>query len=55
MAKFIFKIEKYNDGFRKVYEFKEWITADNRLDAWADINKAFPSKLGFDVTLLEIE
>ena len=54
MAKFIFKIEKYN-GFRKVDEFEEWITADNRLDAWADINKAFPSKLGFDVTLLEIE
>lgn len=55
MAKFIFKIEKYTDGFRKVDEFEEWITADNRLDAWTDINKAFPSKLGFDVTLLEIE
>lgn len=55
MAKFIFKIEKYTNGFRKVDEFEEWITADNRLDAWVDINKAFPSKLGFDVTLLEIE
>ena len=55
MAKFIFKIEKYTDGFRKVDEFEEGITADNRLDAWADINKVFPSKLGFDVTLLEIE
>lgn len=55
MAKFIFKIEKYIDGFRKVDEFEEWITADDRLDAWANINKAFPSRLGFDVTLLEIE
>lgn len=55
MAKFIFKIEKYDDGFRKVDEFEEWITANERLDAWADINKVFPSRLGFDVTLLEIE
>lgn len=55
MAKFIFKIEKYDDGFRKVDEFEEWVTANERLDAWASINSAFPSKLGFDVTLLEIE
>ena len=55
MAKFIFKIEKYNDSFKKIDEFEEWITADNRLNAWADIDRAFPSKLGFDVTLLEIE
>ena len=55
MAKFIFKIEKYDDGFRKIDEFEEWITADNRLDAWAIICDTFPSKLGFDVTLLEIE
>lgn len=54
MAKFIFKIEKYDDGFRKIDEFEEWITADDRLEAWTDINKAFPSKLGFDVTLLNI-
>lgn len=55
MAKFIFKIEKYDDGFRKVDEFEEWITANERLDAWEIINKAFPSRLGFDVTLLDIE
>lgn len=55
MAKFIFKIEKYDDGFRKVDDFEEWITANERLDAWAIINKAFPSKLGFNVTLLEVE
>ena len=42
MAKFIFRIEKYDDGFRKVDEFEEWITANERLDAWAIINKAFP-------------
>lgn len=55
MAKFRFKIEEYNDGFRKIDEFEEWITASDRLDAWADINKAYPSKLGFDVTLIEID
>lgn len=55
MAKFIFKIEKYNEQFRKTDEFTEWISADNRLNAWEDINKAYPSKLGFDVTLLDIE
>lgn len=55
MAKFIFKIEKYNDSFKKIDEFEEWITADNRLNAWADIDRAFPSKLGFDVTLLNVE
>lgn len=54
MAKFIFKIEKY-DGFRKIDEFEEWISSDGRLNAWADITKAYPSKLGFDVTLLNIE
>ena len=54
MAKFNFKIEKYNN-FKKVDEFEEWITAKDRLDAWADINNAFPYKLGFDVTLLDIE
>ena len=55
MARFNFKIEKYNDSFKKVDEFEEWISADSRLNAWTDINKAYPSKLGFDVTLLEIE
>lgn len=55
MAKFIFKIEKYDDGFRKVDEFEEWISSNDRLNAWADINKAYPSKLGYDVTLLDIE
>lgn len=55
MAKFIFKIEKYSDSFKKIDEFEEWITADNRLNAWADIDRAFPSKLGFDVTLLNVE
>ena len=55
MAKFIFKIEEYSEMFRKIDEFEEWISADNRLDAWASISKAYPSKLGFDVTLLEIE
>ena len=55
MAKFIFKIEKYNDSFKKIDEFEEWITADNRLNAWADIDRTFPSKLGFDVTLLNVE
>ena len=54
MAKFKFKIEEYTGEFRKVDEFEETIDADNRLTAWADINKAYPSKLGFDVTLLEI-
>ena len=55
MAKSIFKIEEYNESFKKVDEFEEWITANERLDAWEIINKAFPSRLGFDVTLLEIE
>ena len=55
MAKFIFKIERYNDSFKKIDEFEEWISSDNRLNAWADINKAYPSKLGYDVTLLDIE
>ena len=55
MAKFIFKIEKYNDEFKKVDEFEEWISSDSRLNAWADINKVYPSKLGYDVILLEIE
>ena len=55
MAKFIFKIEEYNEAFKRIDEFEEWITADNRLNAWADINKAYPSKLGYDVTLLDIE
>ena len=27
MAKFIFKIEEYDDGFRKIDEFEEWISA----------------------------
>lgn len=55
MAKFIFKIERYNDSFKKVDEFEEWISSDNRLNAWTDINKAYPFKLGYDVTLLSIE
>lgn len=55
MAKFIFNVEEYNEAFKKVDEFKEWITADNRLEAWASINKVYPSSKGFDVTLLEIE
>lgn len=55
MAKFIFKIEEYNESFKRIDEFEEWITADNRLNAWADINKAYPSSKGFDVTLLNIE
>lgn len=55
MAKFIFKIEEYSEMFRKIDEFEEWISADNRLDAWASISKAYPSNKGFDVTLLEIE
>ena len=55
MAKFIFKIEEYNESFKKVDEFEDWVSADSRLNAWADINKAYPAKLGFDVTLLEIE
>lgn len=54
MAKFNFKIEKY-DGFRKVDEFTKQVAANERLDAWAIICDTFPSKLGFYVTLLEIE
>lgn len=54
MAKFNFKIEEYNEAFKRIDEFEEWITADNRLEAWADISKAYPSSKGFDVTLLEI-
>ena len=55
MAKFIFKIEEYNEAFKKIGEFKDWVSSDSRLNAWADINKAYPSKLGYDVTLLDIE
>jgi hypothetical protein len=55
MAKFIFKIEEYNEAFKRIDEFEEWITADDRLNAWAYINKAYPSSKGFDVTLINIE
>lgn len=55
MAKFIFKIEEYNEAFKKIGEFEQWITSDCRLNAWVDINKAYPSNKGFDVTLIDIE
>ena len=55
MARFNFKIEEYDEGFRKRDEFETWITASNRLDAWADINKAYPSSKGYDITLLDVE
>ena len=55
MARFNFKIEEYNENFKKIDEFTTWISANCRLDAWADINKVYPSNKGFDVTLLDIE
>ena len=55
MAKFNFKIEEYNEQFKKIDAFEEWISADDRLEAWAVINKAYPSTKGFDVVLLDIE
>lgn len=54
MAKFNFKIEQYN-MFKKIDEFEYWITADNRLDAWSIINRAYPEKLNYEVELLNIE
>ena len=54
MAKFNFKIEKYN-MYKKIDEFEYWITSDNRLNAWAEITKAYPEKLGHQVELLNIE
>ena len=54
MAKFIFKIEKYN-MFKKTDEFENWITSDNRLNAWAEIRSAYPEKLGYIVELINIE
>lgn len=55
MAKFNFNIKQYNEYFRKIDEFEDWISADNRLDAWADIKKAYPSSKGYDVKLLDID
>lgn len=55
MAKFIFRITEYNENFKRVDRFEDWITADNRLEAWADINKVYPSSKGYDVELLDIE
>lgn len=54
MAKFNFKIEKYN-MYKKTDEFEYWITSDNRLNAWAEITKTYPEKLGYQVELLNIE
>jgi hypothetical protein len=54
MAKFNFKIEQYNENFRKVNEFEEWITANEKLDAWAVIKNAYPSSKGYDVELISI-
>lgn len=55
MAKFNFKIEEYNENFKKIDEFEYWVSADNRLEAWDVINKAYPPSKGFDVVLLEID
>lgn len=54
MAKFNFKIERYN-MFKKVDEFKYWISSDNRLNAWAEIIRAYPEKLGYKVELINID
>ena len=54
MAKFNFKIEKYN-MFKKIEEFEYWISSDNRLNAWAEITRAYPEKLGYQVELLNID
>lgn len=55
MAKFIFRIRQYNENFRQIDEFKDWISSDCRLNAWTDIDKAYPSSKGYDVELLDIE
>lgn len=54
MAKFNFKIEKYN-MFKKIDEFDYWISADNRLQAWTDITRAYPENKGYVVELLNID
>ena len=54
MSKFNFKIEKYN-MFKKTEEFEYWITSDSRLNAWAEITRAYPEKLGYKVELLNID
>lgn len=54
MAKFNFKIEKYN-MFKKTEEFEYWITSDNRLNAWAEITRAYPERLGYKVELLNVD
>jgi len=55
MAKFNFRITEYNENFKRVDQFEDWITANERLDAWAIINNAYPSSKGYDVELLDIE
>ena len=55
MAKFIFRIRQYNENFRQIDEFKDWVSSDCRLNAWTDINEAYPSSKGYDVELLDIE
>lgn len=54
MAKFNFKIKKY-DLFRLVDSFEFWVSANNKLDAFAIISKAYPEKLGYDFELINIE
>lgn len=55
MAKYIFRIRQYNENFRQIDDFEDWISSDCRLNAWADIDKAYPSSKGYDVELLDIE
>lgn len=55
MARFNFRIKQYNENFRQIDEFEDWISSDCRLNAWADIKQAYPSSKGYDIELINIE
>lgn len=55
MARFNFRIKQYNENFRQIDEFEDWITANEKLDAFAVIKNAYPSSKGYDVELISIE
>lgn len=55
MARFNFRITEYNENFKRIDQFEDWITANEKLDAWTIINKAYPGSKGFDVELISIE
>ena len=51
--KYIFTIEHYNDNLELNDSFKEWITANSEYDAKQQIEKAYPTKLGYKCILNE--